>query len=67
MSHLISPILPGSVSAYVKFDKPTGTSLPSTASADLACCNVHFVTKLVVASEHHQTSPRDLENTDEYC
>ena len=36
MSHLISPILPGSVSAYVKFDKPTGTSLPSTASADLA-------------------------------
>ena len=36
MSHLISPILPGSVSAYVKFDKPTGTSPPSTASADLA-------------------------------
>ena len=36
MSHLISPILPGSVSAYVKFDKPTVTSSPSTASADLA-------------------------------
>ena len=36
MSHLISPMLPGSVSAYVKFDKPTGTSTPSTASADLA-------------------------------